>query len=112
MVDKRQHMRVSVRVPVLCERPGASVISGLVTDLSLGGLRIASPEVPGFGTHLTIVAHMPGDLEACRLPATVRWTKPTCFGVEFGMLSAKDVYRIVDLMAHSVRSSARPMQKP
>ena len=103
-MDKRQHIRVSVKMPVTCELDGDAVINGLATNISLGGSRIESTEVPVFGTQLTIILHMPGEKEASRLPATVRWTAPSSFGVQFGLLGARDTYRIVDLMSRSVRS--------
>ena len=89
-MDQRQHARVSVKLLVLCELEGAAVINGLATNFGLGGSRIESSEVSAFGTQLTIVACMPGEKEASRLPATVRWTAPSSFGVQFGLLGAKD----------------------
>jgi hypothetical protein len=105
MVDKRQHIRVPVKMLVLCEVDGATVINGLATNISLGGSRIESAEVPEFGSELTVVARIPGEKKLSRLPATVRWTKPSCFGVQFRMLRAKDTYRIAHLMSQSVRSN-------
>jgi type IV pilus assembly protein PilZ len=103
-VDKRQYKRVSVKILVLCELEGAPVINGLATNLSLGGSRIESAEVPAFGSQLTIVARIPGEKELSRLPGTVRWTAPSSFGVQFGLLGAKDTYRIANLMRQSAHS--------
>ena len=97
-------MRVSVKIPVVCEPEGGAAIDGHAIDISLEGTRIESSEVPAFGTQLIIVAHMPGEPEAWRLPATVRWTAPGSFGVQFGSLDARDTYRIADLMSRSVHS--------
>jgi hypothetical protein len=91
-------------MPVSCELEGAAVIDGLATDMSLRGSRIECAELPGFGVQVTIVVHLPGEKEASRLPATVCWTKPGCFGVRFGLLGARDTYRIADLMGRSFRS--------
>jgi hypothetical protein len=104
MVDKRQHIRVPVKMLVLCEVEGAPLINGLATNISLGGSRIESAEVPEPGAELTVVARIPGEQDMSRLPATVRWTKPNCFGVQFRMLRAKDTYRIAHLMSQSVRT--------
>jgi hypothetical protein len=97
-------MRISIKLPVVCEPEGGATIHGLAIDISLEGTRIESSEVPAFGAQLTIVAHMPGEQEAWRLPATVRWTAPGSFGVQFGPLGARDTYRIADLMRRSVHS--------
>jgi type IV pilus assembly protein PilZ len=90
---------------VICELENGAVINGLATDISLGGSRIESSEVPAFGTRFTVVARVPGEKEASRLPATVRWTGPSCFGVQFGLLGARDTYRIVDLMSRTLHSN-------
>jgi len=103
-VDKREHGRVSVKMLVVCERAGAPTINGLATNISLGGSRIESAEVPPSGSALTIFTRLPGETEVSRLHATVRWTAPTAFGVQFGSLRAKDNYRIANLMSQSVRS--------
>jgi hypothetical protein len=104
VVDKRQHVRVPVKMLVVCERESAPVFHGLVTNISLGGSRIESAEVPPFGTALTVVTRLPGETEMSRLQATVRWTAPSSFGVQFGLLRPKDAYRIASLMSQSVRS--------
>jgi hypothetical protein len=104
MVEKREHARVSVKMLVVCEREGAALINGLATNISLGGSRIESADVPPFGTPLTIITRLPGETEMSRLRATVRWTAPSAFGVRFGSLRAKDNYRIANLMCQSVRS--------
>jgi hypothetical protein len=101
-------MRVSVNIPVVCESEGGAAINGHVSNISLDGTRIESSEVPAFGTQLTIVACMPGEPDAWRLPATVRWTARGSFGVQFGSLGARDAHRIADLMSRSVRSDQTP----
>jgi type IV pilus assembly protein PilZ len=103
-VDKRKHLRVSIKLPVSCELDGANVVDGVATNISLGGVRIESSEVPAYGTQLTVVLRVPGEAATSRLPATVRWSAPGCFGVEFGLLGARDTYRIVDLMGRTFRA--------
>ena len=104
MEDKRRHLRVPVRVHVSCELEGDVVFDAVATDICLGGSRIESPQSPGFGSRLTIVTQLPGCSERSRLPATVRWTQSGAFGVQFGLLGARDTYRIADLMSKAMRS--------
>ena len=102
-MDKREHGRVSVKMLVVCEREGEPTINGLATNISLGGSRIESADIPPFDAALTIVTRLPGETEMSRLHATVRWTAPSAFGVQFGSLRAKDNFRIASLMSQSVR---------
>jgi hypothetical protein len=104
MPDKRARLRVRVRIPVSCEVEGDLVFSAIVTDISLAGLRIESADLPGFGAKLTVVAQLPGASDLSRLSATVRWVGSESFGVQFGLLGARDTYRIADLMGQALRS--------
>jgi hypothetical protein len=105
MRDRRQHIRVAISIPVSCEVEGDLVFDGLAQDISLGGSRIQCATSPIEGARLTIVVQLPGALDGSRLPATVRWCNADCFGVQFGLLSARDTYRIVDVMGRSIRAA-------
>jgi hypothetical protein len=104
-VDKRQHLRVATRLRASCEAPGVAPFDAVVIDISLGGARFESSQTPAFGLQLEIVAVLPGAAAASRLPATVRWVGPGSFGVQFGLLGARDTYRIADLMGKSLREA-------
>jgi hypothetical protein len=104
MQDKRSRLRVCVRIPVSCEVEGDLVFGAIATDISFAGLRIESADLPGFGAKLTIVAQLPGASDLSRLPATVRWVGLESFGVRFGLLGARDTYRIADLMGQALRA--------
>ena len=82
---------------VSCEQKQGAVIAGLGRDISLGGMFIEASEVPPFGTDLTIVGRLPGMDRDSRLPAVVRWTKPGGFGVQFGLLGARETHAITRL---------------
>jgi hypothetical protein len=102
MREKRLHLRVPVSHPVLCEpEPGESFAASLV-DLGLAGACIESAHVPTFGTRLVVALRLPGATELSRLPAVVRWTKAGKFGVQFGLLGARDTKAIADLMAQAL----------
>ena len=107
MADKRQHLRVPIRMAVACEVEGIIAFSAVATDISLGGSRLESSSTPSFGTHLTIVGRLPGASKPCRLPAIVRWGGPGFFGVQFGSLDARNTYRIADLMKDELRARRR-----
>lgn len=97
MHEKRRHPRVAVQVPVSCEAEGRASFNGIVVDVSVGGLYIEAQFVPSFGAELVLVGDFPG-APGLRLPAVVRWVKPGGFGVQFGLLGAKETHTLTAIM--------------
>jgi type IV pilus assembly protein PilZ len=104
--EKREHVRVPLSQTVYCEPTGADRFPGVMTDLGLCGARVAASRAPPVGTPLVIVARLPNSPEPSRLPATVRWALADRFGVQFGLLGARDTRLIAELMAKAVRTRA------
>jgi PilZ domain len=96
--EKRVHPRVSVEIAVSCERLGAPPVLGTARDLGVGGVFIETSEVLPFGTELVIVGRLPGMKAELRLPGVVRWAKADGFGVQFGLLGARETHSILALM--------------
>jgi len=103
MREKRKHLRVPISHPVLCEPSSGEPFAAVMTDLGLGGARLEGAHTPNFSAKLFISLRLPGATELSRLPATVRWTRLGSFGVEFGLLGARDTKAIVELMAEALR---------
>lgn len=82
-----------------CELENRSII-GSARDISLGGMFVESQEVPAFGAELTIVVRLPGTSADARLPGVVRWTEASGFGVQFGLLGARETHDIANLLKH------------
>ena len=101
MEDKRVHPRVSVDSQIMCEQRDAAPFAGLAKDISIGGMFIESSEILPFATEITIVGRFPGVKAELRLPAIVRWAKPTGFGVQFGSLGARETHAISELLQRS-----------
>ena len=99
MEDKRQHRRVRIRVPVLCEPAEGEPFAGLIVDVGLGGCCIECSEVPVSGTQMAIAARLPGSPELSHAVAVVRWVTPGVFGVELGVLQELEIRVITDLAA-------------
>ena len=94
---------------MLCKIAGFESFDAIATNISLGGTRLEGAKVPDCGTQMTIVAKLPGSSEVSELPATVRWTGSNLFGVQFGLLGARDTRIIAEMMAQNVRvKSGRP----
>jgi type IV pilus assembly protein PilZ len=104
MSDKRAHLRTEVRIPVACEGEGLPPFNAMLTDISLGGSRCECGNPPPYGSSVTIVGMLPGSTHLSRLPAVVRWVDPHSFGIQFGLLGARDTRLIAEAMAQTVRS--------
>jgi type IV pilus assembly protein PilZ len=97
MQDKRNHPRVPVSADVTCEVSGGASIIGRAKDISIGGMFIESEEAVSFGLQVTIVLRLPNTKVDSRLPGIVRWIKPGGFGVQFGLLGARETHAISEL---------------
>jgi type IV pilus assembly protein PilZ len=87
-----------VDLAVSCEPKNAPAFPGLARDISIGGMFIETTEAMEFAGELSIVVRLPGAKADVRLPAVVRWVKPGGFGVQFGLLGARDTHAITELM--------------
>ena len=98
MHDKRSHPRVPLTVEVACEVSGGASILGRAKDISVGGMYIESETEVSFGTQVSIVLRLPNTKADARLPAVIRWIKPGGFGVQFGLLGARETHAISELL--------------
>ena len=96
--DKRSHPRVPLSVEVTCEVSGGASILGRSKDISVGGVYIESETQVSFGTQVSIVLRLPNTKGDARLPGIIRWIKPGGFGVQFGLLGARETHAISELL--------------
>jgi len=73
---------------------------GILVDVSMGGAFVSSEAAFSFGTEITIVGDLPG-ARGARLPAVVRWSKPGGFGVQFGLLGARETHALAGVVRSS-----------
>ena len=84
-----------LNVEVRCEVEGAEgPITGIGKDLSIGGMFIESASAPSFGTKMKVRLALPARNEELSLPAVVRWCSDGGFGVQFGLLGARETFAI------------------
>jgi len=95
--DKRRHPRVPVNLPISCEVANQGTVTGTLVDVSMGGAFVSAEKAPAFGAEVTIVGDLPG-APGARLPAVVRWSKPGGFGVQFGLLGARETHALNHLV--------------
>lgn len=97
--EKRQHPRTPYQLSVRCLLDGSSnEIQGTTKDIGLGGMFVASDSALAFDTKITVVLALPGIEGETRIPATVRWSTSEGFGVQFGLLGARETHALTDLM--------------
>jgi hypothetical protein len=96
--EKRTHPRVAISLAVSCEIKDEPAFAGSGRDISLGGMFIEAEALPAFGTPLTIVARLPGLPGDTRLAAVVRWNSPGGFGIQFGLMGARETHAITRLV--------------
>ena len=97
MQEKRRHTRVAVHVPIACEPKDGAAFAAVAVDLSVGGVYVEAEFGPSFGVELVLVGDFPG-APGMRLPSVVRWVKPGGFGVQFGLLGAKETHVLAAIM--------------
>ena len=97
MHDKRSHPLVPLSVELICEVSEGANISGRAKDISVGGMYIESETEVSFGTQVSIVLRLPNTKADSRLPGVIRWIKPGGFGVQFGLLGARETHAISEL---------------
>ena len=97
MYEKREYPRTPIDADITCEIEGES-FTALAKDISLGGMYIEADVVPAFGAKMQIVYRLPGMQGDSSLPAVVRWVKPGGFGIQFGLLGARETHAITTLL--------------
>lgn len=98
VVEKRGHPRTGIATVVTCHRKDGTSFEGRSKDISIGGMYLESTEPVAFGAELTIEVTLPRTKGALKLPAVVRWTDKTGFGVQFGLLGARETHAISQLI--------------
>lgn len=102
MDDKRKHPRAPCNLFVSCTLPGSDApVEGTAKDIGPGGMFIECVAMPKFGESIEISVKLPGLDAESRLPAVVRWSTASGFGVQFGFLGARDTHAITQLMKQS-----------
>jgi type IV pilus assembly protein PilZ len=67
-------------------------------DISMGGMYLESAAAAVFGESLSLQFTLTGARAAITLEAVVRWTDPAGFGVQFGLMGARETHAISQLI--------------
>jgi hypothetical protein len=98
MREKRSHARKQVDLETQVTPHGASAFSGVLRDLGVGGAFIESAQEVPYDSALTLTLAVPGEATPLQLPGVARWSKPGGFGVQFGLLGARETHAIARLI--------------
>lgn len=103
MQEKRAYSRKRLDVEVNCQPGETAGFSGRSKDISLGGMFIFAETVPAFGERIAIKLSVPGSNLELVLPGVVRWSdkKAGGFGVQFGLIGARETHAIVNFMSRA-----------
>lgn len=95
VTEKRAHPRVPCTLAVRCTGSGFDLTCSS-RDVSVGGMFVYSAEVPPFGTELRVSFEHEGP--SIEVPAVVRWSGPDGFGLQFGLMGARETHALTELM--------------
>jgi hypothetical protein len=98
--EKRAYSRIKLRVPVTCTTDGGAQVDANTRDVSVGGVFIESPDIPAFGTKISLILNAP-ELASMKLPGIIRWTTNDGFGVQFQLLGARETHALALLVSRS-----------
>jgi hypothetical protein len=106
MSDQRRHPRVAISVSVRYRLPRGENVEGTATDLSMGGIFVQAEELPPYGSNLTIECALTENGPVYGFEGVVRWTKPDGFGVQFGLLGARETNALANFLRGQKPSGA------
>lgn len=107
MREKRQYQRAALTTSVTIRASDETTWEATSRDVSLGGMFLKGTCPMAVGTEVTLVFDLPR-LGQVSVPAFLRWTTSDGFGVQFGLLGARETHAIGGLVrasSHDVESA-------
>ena len=99
MPENRKHPRKEVHPPIAYKIDDSSPrLEAVCHDVSLGGMFIETSSPAAFGSVITVYLTLPGLKSETAVQATVRWTKPTGMGVQFGVMGARETFALTQML--------------
>ena len=97
MREKRVHQRATLDVVVHVQAKGGADWETRSVDISVGGLFLTGQSEAEIGSEVVLALELP-KLGAVELPGFIRWTAERGFGVQFGLLGARETHAIGNLV--------------
>src|SRR5580692_8164457 len=92
--EHRLHPRQSIESEVAFQVGDGPTIDARCCDISLGGMFIQTAAPLLYGASLRVYLPLPGLRSGACIEATVRWSKPTGMGVQFGVMGARETHAL------------------
>lgn len=96
--SRRAQPRQPLNVPIVVEH-AAGAFNALTINVGPGGMFIEADTVLPYAATVEILVQLPGLHEPSRLPAVVRWSNESGFGVQFLQLGARETHALASLVA-------------
>lgn len=96
MVEKREHVRLSVKTSVSYQLPDGEHVQADCNDISVGGAFVRTDRPLPFGAKFKLTLELAAPVT---IDVTVRWTKPDGMGVQFGLMGALETHALVKLIS-------------
>jgi type IV pilus assembly protein PilZ len=99
VLEKRQHPRQAVDLQGTVTVEGSALaIVGRVRDLSIGGMFFVGEGKLAFGTKVKVTIEFPKPSGTLEFPGVVRWGGEDGFGVQFGLVGARETHAITQVI--------------
>jgi Tfp pilus assembly protein PilZ len=96
--EKRRHPRKVVRLAVAFQVKDGPRVDAFSRDMSIGGMFIVTDNQAPFNASVNLYMHLPGVKQEVTVKATVRWSEPDGFGVQFGLMGARETHALMQLL--------------
>jgi len=96
--ESRKHPRKEVHPPVAFQLGDGPRVDGICHDIGLGGMFIETNQPGRFGQAVRVFLTLPGLKSEAVVQATIRWTKTTGMGVQFGVMGARETHALMQLL--------------
>lgn len=93
MREKRQYQRARLDAQVTIRLSPSEAIQVKARDISLGGMFLCGLCPANLGASVTVVVSLQGGKELT-LPAYLRWKTADGFGLQFGLIGARETHAI------------------
>ena len=95
--ERRKHKRKEVDLTASYQIEGGERVPAHLKDMSLGGAFLETSQPAPFGAKSKLFVDVDG--REIAVDAIVRWKSRDGTGVQFGLLGAKDTYRVTEFLA-------------
>lgn len=106
----RRSCRVRAHLDLRIQFTNGRPVDGIATDISVGGMFVVCPAPVDVGANVSITWPA-DDARPLEVTGTVRWTKTSGFGVQFGLLGARETHALVEIVVAARLANGLPSSR-